>query len=186
MPSGPQLEFFTEENVTASLGFEVLHSTNNLSRKKNYTAVHCSLLKKSCKCLRMGSKIMFVLNVKVLGIAGGIYWSRTSQAEFDQCFYISQQTAFWLHSQWAWEPGCCWCMVLLERGVSQCYCRAWVQPHCSFSLLLRTGSRNKTLQACIKLGKQVSASMWQVAQPGFWHPKWVLEPAVWELVAAQG
>lgn len=53
-------------------------------------------------------------------------------------------------------------------------------------LLLRMGSRNKTLQACIKLGKQVSASMWQVAQPRFWHPKWVLEPAVCELVAAQG
>lgn len=58
--------------------------------------------------------------------------------------------------------------------------------YCSSWLLLRMGSRNEPRQACIKLGKQVSAGMWQAAQPGFWHPKWVLEPAVLELVAAPG
>lgn len=73
---------------------------------------------------------------------------------------------------------------MLEHGVGQYNCRAW--PCCSSWPLLRMGSRNKARQACIKSGKQVCASMWQAAQPGFWHPKWVLEPAVLELVAAPG
>lgn len=151
---------------------------------RNCTALRCNLLNILGNVWRWIQKSWFLLNVDVLGRSGGTYWYRTSWAAFDQCFYISQQTALWLHPQWAWEPGCCWCVAMLEHGVGQYYYRAW--PCCSSWLLLRMGSRNKTRQACIKLGKQVSASMWQAAQPGFWHPNWVLEPAVLELVAAPG
>lgn len=147
--------------------------------KKN-TAVHCSLLKnlaniwwwvpKQWKCPWYIWRDLLIQN----------FTSRI----WSVCFHISQQTAFWLHLPWAWEPGCCWCMLMLEHGVRQYYCRARDLSHCSSSLLLRKSSGNKTLQACIKLGKQVSASMWQVAQPGFWHLKLVLEPAVWLIRAS--
>lgn len=103
-----------------------------VEKKKNKCCCALQPSKKSCKCLRVGSKIMLLINVGVLGLSGGIYWSRTSQAESDQCFHISQQTAFWLHPPWAREPGCCWCMVMLECAVRQYYCRAGDQPHCSF------------------------------------------------------
>lgn len=118
------------------------------------------------------------------------FTERTLQAEFDLCFFISQQTGLSFPSRLdsASTVGSRTRLLLLcghpraQSGTvllqSLAYCSSW--------LLLRMGSRNEPRQACIKLGKQVSAGMWQAAQPGFWHPKWVLEPAVLELVAAPG